>query len=205
MNNLTNTFQHNGKTVVEGILILSQTTAGLSPLVVTNATINGSILVQRNNISPETLQLIAEGKLKDGDTVLIECDQRAIKLLNGVSGGRLFPENHVYEIEYYIKLNSNNHATIIPVEKDAIKYGAYIQLDDRFETVHIWSKEIQDKIAGKWSAYEITKKEYDDVKNITNKFRPKEPERRYTKEEMEEIKDQAYRRGYHDAHSNNIT
>jgi len=34
-------------------------------------------------------------------------------------------------------------------------------MTDRFETVHIWSKELEERNAGRWKPYKITKEEYD--------------------------------------------
>jgi len=44
---------------------------------------------------------------------------------------------------------------------ETVNYGDYIQLDDRFESVHIWSKEIEEKINGRWTPYKISKEQYD--------------------------------------------
>lgn len=43
-------------------------------------------------------------------------------------------------------------------------YGNYIQLDDRFETVHLWSKEIALKNKGRWIPILISKSKYDEQK-----------------------------------------
>jgi hypothetical protein len=40
-------------------------------------------------------------------------------------------------------------------------YGKYVQMDDRFETVHIWSEELAIKNEGKWIPKEISKDKYD--------------------------------------------
>ena len=39
-------------------------------------------------------------------------------------------------------------------------YGKYVQLNDRFETVHIWCKQLDDKNNGRFIPKEITEEEY---------------------------------------------
>lgn len=39
-------------------------------------------------------------------------------------------------------------------------YGKHVQLDDRFESVHIWSKELDEKNNGRWIPKEITEEKY---------------------------------------------
>lgn len=48
-------------------------------------------------------------------------------------------------------------------EYEPVKYGDYVQMDDRFETVHIWSKEMEEKNAGRWVPTKITKQQYESV------------------------------------------
>ena len=43
-------------------------------------------------------------------------------------------------------------------------YGSYVQMDDRFETVHIWSKELALKNKGRWTPMLISKKKFDQEK-----------------------------------------
>lgn len=40
-------------------------------------------------------------------------------------------------------------------------YGSYVKMDDRFETVHIWTKELAIKNKGRWKPTLISKKIYD--------------------------------------------
>jgi len=43
-------------------------------------------------------------------------------------------------------------------------YGSYVQMDDRFETVHIWSKELAIKNKGRCTPMLISKKKFDQEK-----------------------------------------
>lgn len=43
-----------------------------------------------------------------------------------------------------------------------VKYGDYVRCTDRWETVHIWSKELEDKNNGRFQVYKITKEQYDE-------------------------------------------
>lgn len=62
---------------------------------------------------------------------------------------------------------------------ETIKYGDYVQMDDRFESVHIWSKELEEKNAGKWNPLKITKEEYDKALAIKSRaLAPSKEERR---------------------------
>lgn len=45
-----------------------------------------------------------------------------------------------------------------------VKYGDYVQMDDRLETVHIWSKEVEKINAGRWKPLKITKEKYEQEK-----------------------------------------
>jgi hypothetical protein len=40
-------------------------------------------------------------------------------------------------------------------------YGSYVQMDDRFETVHIWSEEIALRNKGRWTPLLISKSKYE--------------------------------------------
>ena len=40
-------------------------------------------------------------------------------------------------------------------------FGKYVQMNDRFESVHIWSKELAIKNNGKWIPLEISKEKYE--------------------------------------------
>ncbi len=63
------------------------------------------ILALPEHFSPEQLQMIVDGKLKNGDKVLIECDY--------------WPDirDDKYPGQYVIKLNSSNHITLHKVEE----------------------------------------------------------------------------------------
>ena len=51
-------------------------------------------------------------------------------------------------------------------DEDIVKYGDFIQLDDRFESCHIWTELVEKEINGKWIPKKITKEEYENNKNI---------------------------------------
>jgi len=40
-------------------------------------------------------------------------------------------------------------------------YGSYVKMDDRFETVHIWSEELALRNKGKWTPILISKAKYE--------------------------------------------
>jgi hypothetical protein len=40
-------------------------------------------------------------------------------------------------------------------------YGNYVQMDDRFESVHIWSEELALRNKGKWTPQLISKAKYE--------------------------------------------
>jgi len=40
-------------------------------------------------------------------------------------------------------------------------YGSYVQMDDRFETVHIWDEELALKNKGRWTPKLISKSKYE--------------------------------------------
>ena len=43
-------------------------------------------------------------------------------------------------------------------------YDSYVQMNDRFETVHIWNKELSLKNKGRWIPILISKQKYDQEK-----------------------------------------
>lgn len=43
-------------------------------------------------------------------------------------------------------------------------YGSHVQMNDRFETVHIWSEELAMRNKGRWEPKLISKKIYDQEK-----------------------------------------
>lgn len=67
------------------------------------------ILALLEHFSPEQLQMIVDGKLKDGDKVLVECEE------NGWIINKEFPAS--VKNRYFIKLNSSNHITLYPIEE----------------------------------------------------------------------------------------
>ena len=40
-------------------------------------------------------------------------------------------------------------------------YGSYVQMDDRFETVHIWNEELALRNKGRWTPILISKAKYE--------------------------------------------
>jgi hypothetical protein len=40
-------------------------------------------------------------------------------------------------------------------------YGSYVQMDDRFESVHIWSEELALRNKGRWTPLLISKAKYE--------------------------------------------
>lgn len=52
-----------------------------------------------------------------------------------------------------------------------VKYGDYVQINDRFESVHIWSEELEKKCGKKWTPEKITKDYYEHQKNYIDKSR----------------------------------
>jgi len=44
-------------------------------------------------------------------------------------------------------------------------FGSHVQMNDRFETVHIWSPELADTNRGRWIPKLITKIRYDTEKD----------------------------------------
>ena len=87
------------------------------------------ILALPEHFSSKHLQAIVDGKLKDGDKVLIECESKTIQTYP--SSGRDFQGNEKYETHTQIKLNSSNHITLHKVEekmltqKQAIEFAKY--------------------------------------------------------------------------------
>ncbi len=63
------------------------------------------------------------------------------------------------EIDTILKKIDTNRRKDNPVDTSSL-YGKYVQLDDRFETVHVWSKELEEKNAGRWIPKEITEEVY---------------------------------------------
>ena len=43
-------------------------------------------------------------------------------------------------------------------------YGSYVQMDDRFESVHIWGEELALKNKGRWTPLLISKAKYESEK-----------------------------------------
>jgi len=51
-----------------------------------------------------------------------------------------------------------------------VKFGDYVQMNDRFESVHIWSKELEDKNNNRWIPLKISKEKYEqEMKHSWNK------------------------------------
>lgn len=60
--------------------------------------------------------------------------------------------------------NGNDFITDISFPLFQDLYGSYVQMNDRFETVHIWSKELAIKNKGRWTPMLISKKKFDQEK-----------------------------------------
>ncbi len=54
-----------------------------------------------------------------------------------------------------------NEITYLLTGISKIEYGDYVQMNDRFESVHIWSKDVELKNRGRWTPLKITKEIYD--------------------------------------------
>lgn len=76
------------------------------------------ILVLPEQFSPKHLQAIIDGKLKDGDEVLVECDDKWITVA------------HSLDVEMFIKLTKDNHIKLFPVKKEE-----YIQKVGRVDRI----------------------------------------------------------------------
>lgn len=77
--------------------------------------IKNKIISLPQNFSPKHLQAIVDGKIKDGDTVLLEC-QELIPLT--IKGDGLIKEVTEEPKGYFIKLNDKNQITIHPAVKE---------------------------------------------------------------------------------------
>lgn len=73
------------------------------------------ILVLPEHFSPEQLQLIVDGKLKDGDEVMVECTQPNDTDKDGDCGKCTHYGNPCFCTQ--VKFNQQNHITLLPVEK----------------------------------------------------------------------------------------
>jgi len=51
----------------------------------------------------------------------------------------------ISELEYQNALQTIAQYKIEQSTKETVVYGDYVQLNDRFESVHIWSKEVETK------------------------------------------------------------
>lgn len=69
------------------------------------------ILVFSEQFSPKQLQMIVDGKIKDGDKVLVECELKEIDCPDGIEGCEVFHQTQL------IRLNSSNHITLHKVEE----------------------------------------------------------------------------------------
>jgi len=101
------------------------------------------ILALPEHFSQSTLQSIVDGQLKDGDKVLVECDERK---LEGIRG----------DISKIIKLNSSNHITLYKVE---VKMYPLQAIMDAFEAgVTLGLCSLPDKSPGNPPSYDTFKK-----------------------------------------------
>lgn len=75
--------------------------------------IRQKVLVLPENFSPEQLQMIVDGKLKHGDKILVECEDKGYEVdMEGVGG-----EDVGWMSQYLIKLNTSGHSTLYKVEE----------------------------------------------------------------------------------------
>lgn len=57
------------------------------------------------------------------------------------------------------------------IAEEVVAYGDYVQMNDRFETVHIWTKELEFKNNSRWKLLKITKEFYEkEMKESWNKI-----------------------------------
>lgn len=71
------------------------------------------VLALPEHFSPKHLQAIVDGKLKDGDKVLVECEKKDYRGDWDYVGNN----NSVYKTEHFIKFNSSNHITLRKTEE----------------------------------------------------------------------------------------
>lgn len=90
------------------------------------------ILALSEHFSPQQLQMIVDGKLKDGDKVLIECEKSAYCEGCNKVGMRhcAHADTCGYPIEF-TKIKLNPHITIYPVEEKMYTKEEVIQLLDK--------------------------------------------------------------------------
>jgi len=71
------------------------------------------IIALPQHFSPKHLQAIVDGKIKDGDEVLVECE-------NFKTNNHLYPHssNKEFDDNFIIKLNQSNHIKLFRVDKD---------------------------------------------------------------------------------------
>jgi hypothetical protein len=69
------------------------------------------------------------------------------------------------------KPNINNKEDVKTLNQEVVNfklfeelYGSYIQVNDRFESVHIWSEELAIRNKGRWIPKLISKLEYESEK-----------------------------------------
>lgn len=68
-------------------------------------------------------------------------------------------EKQFSEYDALIKLSEREEKQDFNLYEDL--YGHYVQMNDRFETVHIWNKEVATRNQGRWIPLLITKEKYD--------------------------------------------
>ncbi len=76
------------------------------------------ILALPKNFSPEQLQMIVDGKMKDGDEVFLKCSKANVYIGTHPNSGEKNVE--IWDGDYAIKLNNQNHITLIPNLKEAM-------------------------------------------------------------------------------------
>jgi len=83
---------------------------------------DNKILALPEHFSPKHLQSWVDGKIKDGDRILIECES----IINDEVG----TESYRQHDHYVIKLNQSNHITLHKVEEKMIPFSKVLDLFD---------------------------------------------------------------------------
>lgn len=117
------------------------------------------ILALPKHFSPQQLQMIVDGRLKDGDKVLVECEKLLCDIQgNPIKNVRIDALSVIYEnekaeimasiIQYQIKLNP--HITIYPVEKGVYTREEVFIILQKFHDTPIYSGTDMSSYLHKW-------------------------------------------------------
>lgn len=92
-----------------------------------------------------------------------------------IKGGSLINSGRVYlneiDLEFSISekpmychktINYNKDLSMFKGVDNTIKYGDFVRMNDRFESIHIWSEDLEKHNNGKWTPKKITEEEYYD-------------------------------------------